>query len=188
MFGIGMPELILIAVVALIVLGPKKLPDLAQSLGRALREFKKATSELKETLQVDGELSEVKKAFNEFQSDVNQSINPRQNRETRRRGPPAVSEPDAGCGSSPATKGFIHTGKVDDLNKAFEARRLKKNRSPNRAGKPGGRDSPPPKSRNRPDSAMTRAGLQTRIIPAGKAQAVRKRSPACGVSPRQTGL
>ncbi|MDO8942398.1 MAG: twin-arginine translocase TatA/TatE family subunit, partial [Desulfobacterales bacterium] len=38
-----MPELILIAVVALIVLGPKKLPDLAKSMGRAVREFKKAT-------------------------------------------------------------------------------------------------------------------------------------------------
>ena len=66
MFGIGMPELILIAVVALIVLGPKKLPDLAKSMGRAVREFKKATSELKETLQVDSEFSEVKKAFTEF--------------------------------------------------------------------------------------------------------------------------
>jgi Tat protein translocase TatB subunit len=74
MFGIGMPELILIAVVALIVLGPKKLPDLAKSMGRAVREFKKATSELKDTLQVDGEFTEVKKAFTDFQSDVNQTI------------------------------------------------------------------------------------------------------------------
>jgi sec-independent protein translocase protein TatB len=74
MFGIGMPELILIAVVALIVLGPKRLPDLAKSMGRALREFKKATSELKDTLQVDSEFSEVKKAFTEFESDVNKTI------------------------------------------------------------------------------------------------------------------
>jgi sec-independent protein translocase protein TatB len=74
MFGIGMPELILIAVVALIVLGPKRLPDLAKSMGRAVREFKKATSELKDTLQVDSEFSEVKKAFTEFESDVNKTI------------------------------------------------------------------------------------------------------------------
>ncbi len=74
MFGIGMPELILIAVVALIVLGPKKLPDLAKSLGRALREFKKATAELKETFQVDSEISEAKKAFSEFHSEVNKTI------------------------------------------------------------------------------------------------------------------
>jgi Tat protein translocase TatB subunit len=76
MFGIGMPELILIAVVALIVLGPKKLPDLAQSLGRAVREFRKATSELKESLQVDSGVGEVKKAFDEFHSDVNAAIRP----------------------------------------------------------------------------------------------------------------
>ena len=39
MFGIGMPEMILILAVALIVIGPKKLPDLAKSLGRAIGEF-----------------------------------------------------------------------------------------------------------------------------------------------------
>jgi len=50
MFGIGMPELLLILAVALIVIGPKKLPDLARALGRGLSEFKKATDELKNTL------------------------------------------------------------------------------------------------------------------------------------------
>ena len=53
MFGIGMPEMLLILAIALIVIGPKKLPDLAKSLGRAMREFKRATSDLKETLAVD---------------------------------------------------------------------------------------------------------------------------------------
>jgi sec-independent protein translocase protein TatB len=63
MFGIGMPEMLLILAIALIVIGPKKLPDLAKSLGRALREFKKATSELKESIELDGELKEAKKSF-----------------------------------------------------------------------------------------------------------------------------
>jgi TatA/E family protein of Tat protein translocase len=63
MFGIGMPEMLLILAIALIVIGPKKLPDLAKSLGRALREFKKATSELKESIELDSEIKEVKNSF-----------------------------------------------------------------------------------------------------------------------------
>lgn len=54
MFGIGMPELLLILGVALIVLGPKKLPELARSLGKGLAEFRRATDELKsEFRQID---------------------------------------------------------------------------------------------------------------------------------------
>jgi sec-independent protein translocase protein TatB len=74
MFGIGMPEMILILAVALIVLGPKKLPDLAKSLGRALREFKKATSELKESIDVDNELTDVKKTFDEMNNDIREAV------------------------------------------------------------------------------------------------------------------
>lgn len=74
MFGIGMPEMILILAIALIVIGPKKLPDLAKSLGRAMREFKKATNEFKETMQIDNELSEVKKAFDDIDEDVKQAV------------------------------------------------------------------------------------------------------------------
>ena len=52
MFGsIGMPELILIFVVALLVFGPKKLPELGKSLGRGLAEFKKASDDLKKTIE-----------------------------------------------------------------------------------------------------------------------------------------
>ena len=49
--SIGMPELILIFVVALLVFGPKKLPELGKSLGRGLAEFKKASEELKKTIE-----------------------------------------------------------------------------------------------------------------------------------------
>jgi len=48
MFGIGMPELLLILGLALIVLGPKKLPELARALGKGLSEFRRATDELKD--------------------------------------------------------------------------------------------------------------------------------------------
>ena len=48
MFGIGMPELLLILALALIVLGPKKLPELARALGKGMAEFRRATDELKD--------------------------------------------------------------------------------------------------------------------------------------------
>jgi Tat protein translocase TatB subunit len=61
MFGIGMPELILIMVIALIVIGPKKLPDLARALGRGMAEFRKATQEIKDSLDLDHEIQEVER-------------------------------------------------------------------------------------------------------------------------------
>jgi Tat protein translocase TatB subunit len=64
MFGIGMPELILIAVIALIVIGPEKLPGLARTLGKIFGELKKATNEFKETMEVETKMADVKKAFN----------------------------------------------------------------------------------------------------------------------------
>lgn len=70
MFGIGLPELLIILAIALIVIGPKKLPDLAKSLGRALNEFKKASKEFKDSLDIDDDISSIKKPFNEINDDI----------------------------------------------------------------------------------------------------------------------
>lgn len=52
MFGsLGMPELIVIFIIALIVFGPRKLPELGRSLGRGIAEFKKATNDLQSSLE-----------------------------------------------------------------------------------------------------------------------------------------
>jgi len=61
MFNIGLPELLIIAAIALIVFGPNKLPELAKAFGKAMREFKKATEEMKESFETETkDLEEIK--------------------------------------------------------------------------------------------------------------------------------
>ena len=72
MFGVSIPELLLILAIALIVLGPKKLPELAKSLGRGIAEFRKATSEIKDSINFDDELNTIKSNF----SDIGNNMDP----------------------------------------------------------------------------------------------------------------
>jgi len=63
--SIGAPELIIILVIALIIFGPRKLPELGRSLGKSLAEFKKASNELKNTLEEEIRLDEQRTAHEE---------------------------------------------------------------------------------------------------------------------------
>lgn len=63
MFGsIGMPELVIILVIALIIFGPRKLPELGRSLGRSIGEFRRASNELRSTLEEEIRVEEQKSA------------------------------------------------------------------------------------------------------------------------------
>ena len=73
MFGsVGLPELLIIFAIALLVLGPKKLPEAAKSIGRAIREFRKVFDEIKEKLDEEiqaEDFKEIKKEINDIDND-----------------------------------------------------------------------------------------------------------------------
>jgi sec-independent protein translocase protein TatA len=73
MFGIGMPELIVILVILLIVIGPQKLPDLAKSLGKGLAEFKRATDDFKRNVEETAKEHEEKEKIAQ-QSTVTEKV------------------------------------------------------------------------------------------------------------------
>jgi len=75
MFGsIGLPEMLLILAIALIVFGPKKLPEVGRSLGRALREFKKSTEEIKSKLEEQINAEEFKNIQDDIK-DIKKDLN-----------------------------------------------------------------------------------------------------------------
>jgi len=76
MFGsIGMPEMIIILVIALIIFGPRKLPELGRSLGRSINEFKKASNELRSTLEDEIRVEEKKEQRAQTEADQKSAIN-----------------------------------------------------------------------------------------------------------------
>ena len=113
MFGIGFPELLLIMAIALIVVGPSKLPDLARALGRGYAEFKRATNELKETFEQDETVREIKNEFQSAQHQIRTDLafsKPKENRKD--------SGEDAD-GDGPSTKA-VSGSPADDLEDNYD--------------------------------------------------------------------
>jgi sec-independent protein translocase protein TatA len=98
MFGsIGMPELIIILVIALIIFGPRKLPELGKSLGRSLNEFKKASTDLQNTLEQEIKIEEQKEAADKFKVDENKFKKPADTDDNP--APPHTVTPGPGSGA-----------------------------------------------------------------------------------------
>src|SRR5579862_3180583 len=72
--SIGMPELIVIFLIALVIFGPRKLPELGRSLGKGIAEFKRASNELKSTLEEEIRLEERADAAKTQTSQTSQSV------------------------------------------------------------------------------------------------------------------
>jgi len=95
MFGIGLPELLVIMVIALIVIGPSKLPDLAKALGKGLAEFRKASQELKDSLNLNEDIRAIKKETSETINDFKASLDKAATDITKEQDDEMPSEPTA---------------------------------------------------------------------------------------------
>jgi Tat protein translocase TatB subunit len=73
MFGLGMPEILLILAIALIVIGPQKLPELAKTLGRAMGEFKRSAQDLKRSIDMDTTLQDTKSSTTNLKDVIKES-------------------------------------------------------------------------------------------------------------------
>jgi len=70
----GMPELVLIFVIALLVFGPKKLPEIGKSLGRAMAEFKRSSQEFKDNLESEIETDKIKQELVKQQDEIKAAL------------------------------------------------------------------------------------------------------------------
>lgn len=115
MFGLGMPEILLILAIALIVIGPKKLPELAKTLGRAMGEFKRSAQDFKRSIDMETTLQDVKSSTTDLK-DVFKDSRPKSKSDP-------MDKPGAGNASDPAgsTADSDEAGDADTLHESETA-------------------------------------------------------------------
>jgi sec-independent protein translocase protein TatB len=101
MFGIGSTELIVILIVALIVIGPAKLPEMAKSLGKALGEFRRVSTDVKRTIEMEAEQAEQQEKTAQakkelFPDEVKAEPQPAEPKPAAASGEPAAQTADTG--------------------------------------------------------------------------------------------
>ena len=96
---IGMPEMVVIAIIALIIFGPRKLPELGKSLGKSIAEFKRASNELKNTLEDEIRTEELQDARKSAQIPPTASVPARDTLAVRAAAPEGETTPRVDAGA-----------------------------------------------------------------------------------------
>jgi sec-independent protein translocase protein TatA len=103
--NIGVPELILIFIIALVVFGPQKLPELGRTIGKALGEFRRASAELR--VAVEDEMRELDRHTRELETQTSQALNPAEE-------PAPLPDGPAGSGSNPPPQTAVETAESSE--------------------------------------------------------------------------
>jgi TatA/E family protein of Tat protein translocase len=132
MFGVGMPEMIVILAIALIVLGPKKLPEIAKSLGRGIAEFKKATQDFKQSIDTDKDLKQAKETLQDIKGNIQESVRQTMAPDAKTGALSAEEEDDEDDASEDEDEPLVSSQKPADQSSSVKAKEEEKEKGPSK--------------------------------------------------------